>query len=51
MKEKMTPVAQRLVDLIENDAEELATNWLSVVCKNVELPSYRHFDKRELLGA
>ena len=48
MKEKMTPVAQRLVDLIENDAEELATNWLSIVCKNVKLPSYRHFDKKEL---
>jgi hypothetical protein len=48
MKVKMTPVAQRLVELIENDAEELATNWYDDVCKNVKLPSYHHFDKKEL---
>ena len=48
MKEKMTPVVHRLVELIENDAEELATNWLNDVCRNVNLPSYHHFDKREL---
>jgi hypothetical protein len=48
MKEKMTPVAQRLIELIENDAEELATNWLNDVCKNIKLPSYHHFDNREL---
>lgn len=48
MKVKMTPVAQRLVALIEDDAEELATNWHNDVCKNVKLPSYHHFDKREL---
>lgn len=48
MKEKMTPVAQRLTTLIENDAEELATNWLKDVCENIKLPSYHHFDEREL---
>ena len=48
MKEKMTPVAQRLVELIENNAKELATNWLNDVCRNVKLPSYHHFDKKEL---
>ena len=48
MKEKMTPGAQRLVELIENNAKELATNWLNDVCRNVKLPSYHHFDKREL---
>ena len=48
MKEKMTPVAQRLVELIEANAEELATNWLNDVCKNVKLPSYHHFKKKEL---
>lgn len=48
MKEKMTPVAQRLVKLIENDAEKMAANWLNHVCENVKLPSYRNFEKREL---
>ena len=48
MKEKMTPVAQRLVKLIENDAEELATTWFNYVRKNVKLPTYHHFDEREL---
>jgi hypothetical protein len=48
MKVKMTPVAQRLVELIENDAEELATNWYNDVCINVKLPSYHQFDKEEL---
>ena len=48
MKEKMTPVAQRLVKLIENDAGKLATNWLNHVCENVKLPSYHNFEKREL---
>lgn len=48
MKVKMTPVAQRLVKLIENDADELAMNWHNDVCKNVKLSSYHHFDKREL---
>jgi len=50
MKEKMTRVAQRLVKLIEDDAEELATSWLNDVCKNVKLPSYHQFDKEELYG-
>lgn len=48
MKEKMTSVAQRLVKLIENDAEELATTWFNYASKNVKLPSYHHFDEREL---
>ena len=48
MKEKMTPVAQRLVELIENDAKKLAANWIDHVYKNIKLPSYHHFDKTEL---
>lgn len=48
MKVKMTPVARRLVELIENDADELATDWYNFVCKNTKLPSYHNFDKKEL---
>ncbi len=29
MKIKMTPVAKRLVELIESDAEKLGTKWLN----------------------
>lgn len=50
MKEKMTPVAQRLVSLIEHNAEDLATNWLEDVRKNIKLPSYHKFDERELFN-
>jgi len=50
MKENMTPVAQRLVDLIENEADELAMHWLNDVSKNADLPSYHHFDKEELFN-
>ena len=48
MKIKMTPVARRLVELIESDAEKLATNWLNDVKKNVKLPTYQDFDSKEL---
>ena len=48
MKVKMTPVAHRLVKLIERDAEELTRNWHDDVCQNVKLPSYHNFDKDEL---
>jgi hypothetical protein len=48
MRENITPIAQRLVDLIENEAEDLAKEWLNNVSENVDLPSYHHFDKGEL---
>ena len=50
MKEKMTPVAHRLVELIEHNAEILATSWLQDVRKNVKLPSYHRFNEKELFN-
>jgi hypothetical protein len=43
-----TPVSQRLVDLIERNAEELTKRYVEDVKKNLSLPTYRVFDEKEL---
>lgn len=48
MKEDVTSVAHRLVELIEHNAGELARDWLDDVSENLKLPSYHRFDKKEL---
>ena len=50
MKEKMTLIAPRLVELIEHNAEVLAASWLQDVRKNVKLPSYHEFNEEELFN-
>ena len=50
MKEKMTIIAPRLVELIESNAEILAASWLQDVRKNVKLPSYHEFKEEELFN-
>jgi hypothetical protein len=42
------PVSQRLVDLIERNADELTRHYVEDVKKNVSLPTYRVFDEKEL---
>ena len=48
MKEDVTSVAHRLVELIELDAGELARDWLDDVSENLKFPSYYQFNKKEL---
>lgn len=43
-----TPVSRKLVDLIENGADELTMNWLHDVCENDCTPTYRSFDRLKL---
>jgi hypothetical protein len=44
-----TNVAQKLVELIENNAEELAKKWLEDIKKNVNAPTYKKYqDDHEL---
>ncbi len=50
MQVKMTPVAKRLVQLIEQNAESLADHWLQDVRKNVKLPSYNKYEEKELFN-
>jgi hypothetical protein len=42
------PVSQRLVDLIERNADELTGHYVEDVKRNVSLPTYRVFDEKEL---
>jgi hypothetical protein len=42
------PVSQRLVDLIERNADELTSHYVEDVKRNVRLPTYRVFDEKEL---
>ncbi len=41
-------VSEKLVDLIERNANELTMNWLNDVCKDECTPSYHNFDKLKL---
>ena len=50
MKAKMIPVSRRLVRLIEQDAENLATAWLQDVKINTKLPTYHNFDEKDLFN-
>jgi len=45
---KREPVSENLVSLIERAADELTLRYLDDVKKNVNLPTYRHFDQNEL---
>ncbi|MDH7511875.1 MAG: RsbRD N-terminal domain-containing protein [Clostridiales bacterium] len=42
------PVSQKLVELIERNAAELANNWLADIRKEFSLASYHRFDNVEL---
>lgn len=42
------PVSQKLVDLIERNADELTNNWLREVLKDETLPTFRSYDIREI---
>jgi hypothetical protein len=41
-------ISQKLVDLIERNAQELTSAWLEDVRKEVHLPTYRRFENTEL---
>jgi len=41
-------VSEKLVDLIERNANELTMNWLNDVCKDECTPTYHNFDKLKL---
>jgi hypothetical protein len=43
-----TRVSEKLVDLIERNADELTTNWMLDVCKDECTPTYHNFDKLKL---
>jgi hypothetical protein len=43
-----TPASEKLVNLIEHNADELTTNWLQDVCKDECTPTYHNFDKLKL---
>jgi len=44
----LTNVSQKLVELIENSADELTMNWLSDVKKSAKTPTYGNFNEKEL---
>jgi hypothetical protein len=46
--EVFSSVSQKLVDLIERNADELTRQYLQEVKLNIRLPSYRNFDEAEL---
>jgi len=41
-------VSQKLVRLIEHNADELTKNWLRDIKQQTNLPTYRAFDEKEL---
>lgn len=41
-------VSQKLVELIEKNADELTKSWLRDVKQNIKMPTYRAFDEQEL---
>ena len=41
-------ISQKLVELIERDADNLSTRWLEDVRKRPETPTYHTFDRDEL---
>lgn len=41
-------ISQKLVELIEHDADKLSTRWLEDVRKRPETPTYHNFDPDEL---
>jgi hypothetical protein len=43
-----THISQKLVDLIERNAQELTSAWLEDVRKEVHLPTYHRFENTEL---
>jgi hypothetical protein len=46
----LTPVSQKLVDLIERNAVDLTNSWLSDISKDVNTHTYRQFDPAALYG-
>ncbi|MBM3284684.1 MAG: hypothetical protein FJY81_02325, partial [Candidatus Aminicenantes bacterium] len=42
------PVFQKLIDLIEHSADELANSWLADVRRELKLTTYQSFDNIEL---
>ncbi len=41
-------VSRKLVELIENNAEELTNNWLKDIKQNTKTPTYQSFNEKEL---
>jgi len=44
----MKCISDRLVELIEKNADQLTKNWLDEVCKNPTTPTYHTYDKDKL---
>jgi hypothetical protein len=42
------PVSQRLVDLIERNADELTTGYVEDIRRDPRMPSYQGFDQKEI---
>ena len=43
-------VSQRLVTLIERNADELTRKWLEIIRTHPETPTYRSYDEKRLYG-
>jgi hypothetical protein len=47
---QLTPVSQKLVDLIERNADDLTKSWLADINKDPNTLTYRHFDSAQIYG-
>ena len=47
-KKNIMPVSKRLLSLLENDAVELATEWMKDIKTRTKTPTYHSFNEKEL---